>query len=75
MRPMKKGERTMRNYEKWETHKRNGKSYLCLTIRGGQKCQIVGDQMENYGTYFDFSSFEGFLAKYGEKDLSLGPFA
>ena len=64
----------MNNYERWQTFTFKGKRYLCLTFKGGQKCLIVGENMENYGTYFDRESFEKMVEKHAGEDLSLGAF-
>jgi len=66
----------MNNYKSWRAFTFKGTRYLGLEFKGGQTWLIVGEDMENYGTYYDIDSFRNFVDKSpnGEMDFRLGKF-
>lgn len=64
----------MNQYQSWQAFTFKGVRYLALTHRGGQSCLIVGEDMANYGTYYDVPSFKSFVESHAGEDLSLGSF-
>ena len=64
----------MNQYQGWQAFTFKGIRYLALIMKGGQSCLIVGEDMKNYGTYYDVSSFKSFFERHSSEDLSLGTF-
>ena len=64
----------MNQYQSWQAFTLKGKKYLALTHKGGQSCLIVGEDMSNYGTYYDRESFEKMISREGNEYLNLGAF-
>ena len=71
---MGRGKRNMNQYQSWQAFTFRGKKFLCLTFKGGAKSLIIGEGMQNYGTWFDAFSFKKFYESHPEEEMSLGTF-